>query len=126
MSYGRSKDGAVLDTTYSEEHTLSERYKALEGFSGKKYKKSQEFVSSDKESDTTSQPLTAEDVIRSAENQPKFTYNAIASDLLVFSAAVVCIIFAGGLVISAAIAPIKASFEQLSRELPVYPNSYDR
>lgn len=121
MNYGRSKDGTVLNTTYSEEHTLSERYKALEGFSGKKYKKSQELVSSRKDIDAVLPPLTAEDVIRSAKNQPKFTYNTIASDLLVFSATIVGIIFAGGLVISAAIAPVKATVEQLSRELPVYP-----
>ena len=121
MNHGRNKEGAILGATYSEEHRLSRTYQALEGFSRKKYKKSQDFVSSGQGSDKAPKPLTAEDVIRSAKKRPQFTYNKIASDLLVFSATIGGIIFAGGLLISAAITPIKATVEQLSRELPVYP-----
>ena len=121
MNHGRNQDGAILDTTYSEERTLSKTYQALEGFSGNRYKNSQDFVSSSKSSDMATRPLTAEDVIRSAKKQPQFTYNTVASDLLVFSITLIGIIFAGGLIMSAAIAPVKTTVEQLSRELPMYP-----
>lgn len=127
MSHERSKDRFTLGTTHSDEYMLSRAYRTLEGFMGEKYKDSQAFSSSitnNTDSNTTPKPLTAEDVIRAARKQPKFTYNTVASDVLVLSAACIGVILAGGLVVSVAIAPIGDSVKQLIQEIPTHPIDY--
>lgn len=124
MNHERSKDSSTPGTIHSDEHTLSRTYRSLEGFIGEKYKDSQAFAFSNTDSNTTPKPLTAEDIIRAAKKQPKFTYNTVASDLLVLSAACIGVILAGGLVVSVAIALMGDSVKQLVREMPTRPINY--